>query len=128
MATGHKSAVNMMSVNLYEEDVSTLVEDAMMCGKAGGVITSVPVLHATPGAFVTHSNNRRNGGQLQASFADVNPTFASGACQSSYQPSDEMKAAMMKGGSLSSQWTFLYQGMEGSDADNFYDGKYNGNG
>ena len=37
MATGHKAAVNMMSQTLYEEDVSTLVEDAMYCGMAGGV-------------------------------------------------------------------------------------------
>lgn len=123
MATGHKSAVNMMSVNLYEEDVSTIVEDAMMCGKAGGVITSVPVLHATPGAFVSHSNNRRNGAQLQASFMDVNPTLTAGACAGSTQPSEEMKKAMMDGGSLSSQWTFLYQGKDGSTAENFYDGK-----
>ena len=70
-ATGHKAAVNMMSVNLYEEDMSTIVEDAMKCGKAAGVVSSVPVLHATPGSFVVHSNDRKNGPQMQRSFEDV---------------------------------------------------------
>ena len=71
LATGHKAAVNMMSVNLYEEDLSTIVEDAMKCGKAAGVISSVPVLHATPGSFVVHSNYRKNGEQMQKSFEKV---------------------------------------------------------
>ena len=96
----------MMGVNLYEEKVSTLVEDAMMCGKAGGVISSVPVLHATPGAFVTHSNYRKNTLQLQNGFKEVNPTFAAGGCISRYQPSDEHKQ-MMIDGALSNEWTFL---------------------
>merc|ERR1712179_689011 len=71
MATGHKSAVNMMSVDLYEEHVSTLVEDAMACGKAGGVVTSVPIFHATPGAFIIHTNYRVDGDELKRSFLDV---------------------------------------------------------
>ena len=71
LATGHKAAVNMMSVNLYEEDLSTIVEDAMKCGKAAGVVSSVPVLHATPGSFVVHSNYRKNGPQMQHSFEQV---------------------------------------------------------
>ena len=71
LATGHKAAVNMMSVNLYEEDMSTIVEDAMKCGKAAGVVSSVPVLHATPVSFVVHSNYRKNGPQMQRSFEDV---------------------------------------------------------
>jgi alkaline phosphatase len=121
MATGHKSAVGMLSVNLYEEDASTIVEDAMMCGKAGGVVTSVPVLHATPAAFVSHSNNRKNAAQLKASFKDVNPTLTMGACNGGTQPSEAHKESMLDGGALSSSWTFLYQGKGNATADNFYD-------
>jgi len=109
LATGHKAAVNMMSVNLYEEDVSTIVEDAMKCGKAAGVVSSVPVLHATPGAFVVHSNYRKNGAQMQRSFEKTNPTYAAGGCASRYQPSEEHKDKMREGGSLSSQWTLIEQ-------------------
>lgn len=107
MATGTKAAVNMMSVDLYEEKSSTLVEDAMMCGKAAGVISSVPILHATPGAFVVHSNYRKNGSQMQRSFASVNPTFAGGTCISRYQPSEEFKEAIMNG-NLKDMWTFIH--------------------
>lgn len=108
MATGHKAANNMVSVNLYEEDVSTLVEEAMMCGMAGGVVTSVPLLHATPAAFITHTNNRSNRDSLRRSFERVMPTFASGVCGGDYYPYPETLQSM-RDGALSSQWTFLEQ-------------------
>lgn len=108
MATGHKAAVNMMSQTLYEEDVSTLVEDAMMCGKAGGVVSSVPVFHATPGAFITHTNNRNDRDSLRRSFERVNPTFVSGVCGGDYYPFPETLESM-RTGARSSQWTLLEQ-------------------
>lgn len=121
LATGHKASVNMISVDLYEEDVSTILEDAMTCGKAGGVISSVPILHATPAAFVTHSNSRSNAFQLQESFKVVNPTYAAGTCATSTQPSEAHKKSMLPGGPLASSWTFLYQGKDNATAANFYD-------
>lgn len=119
LATGHKASVNMMSVNLYEEDVSTLVEDAMKCGKAAGVISSVPVLHATPGSFVVHSNNRNNGPQMQRSFEKVNPTYAGGTCTGRTAPSPDHLNKMRPGGSLSSQWTLIEQNPNVSAAVSF---------
>jgi alkaline phosphatase len=77
LATGHKAAVGMLSVDLYEESVSTLVEDAMFCKKAGGVVSSVPMFHATPAAFITHANSRGNVNTLRRNFLAVNPTLAS---------------------------------------------------
>ena len=108
LATGHKTATNMLSVNLYEEDVNTLVEEAMYCGKAGGVVSSVYMLDATSAAFITHTNNRNSVEQLQRSFKQVYPTFASGICVASREP-DSVTLESMKNGTLSSQWTFLYQ-------------------
>jgi len=119
-ATGHKAAVNMMSVTLYEEDVSTIVEDAMMCGKAAGVISSVPMLHATPGAFVVHSNYRKNGPQMQRSMKKINPTYIGGGCASRYQASEEHKDEMREGGVLADMWTLLEQSPS-VPAANFYD-------
>lgn len=107
MATGHKASVTMMSQNLYEEKVSTLVEDAMFCDKAGGVVTSVTMLHATPGSFVAHSNNRRDTTTLQKSFVDVNPTLASGVCNGNYWPKSSYES--MVSGPMSSEWTVLAQ-------------------
>ena len=77
LATGHKASVGMLSVDLYEESVSTLVEDAMFCSKAGGVVSSVPMFHATPGAFITHSNSRNAREIMRRNFLQVNPTLAS---------------------------------------------------
>jgi alkaline phosphatase len=101
MATGHKATVNMMSQNLYEEDVSTRVEDAMLCGKAGGVVSSVPMFHATPGAFVTHTNYMSDRDSLRRSFERVNPTMASRTCGGSYYPYPETRQSM-RNGTLSS--------------------------
>lgn len=119
MATGTKASVNMMSLDLYEEQVSTIIEDAMMCGKSGGVVSSVPVLHATPGAFITHSNNRNNGPQMQRNMRALNPTYVSGTCSGINAPSEAHKLEMING-SMSNQWTFLNQ-KKGVSAANFYD-------
>jgi alkaline phosphatase len=119
LATGHKAAVEMLSVDLFEEVVSTLVEDAMMCNKAGGVVTSVPMLHATPGAFITHVNFRGDREALQKSFNVVNPTMASGVCGGRYYP-DEYTLESMRSGALSRQWTLLTQNPNVTAAE-FYD-------
>ena len=95
-------------MDLYEEKVSTLVEDAMTCGKAGGVVTSVPVFHATPGSFIIHANARSDREQLRKSFLDVNPTYVNGVCGGRYYP-EESTLESMRSGSLSSQWTLLEQ-------------------
>jgi alkaline phosphatase len=120
LATGHKAAVNMISVDLYEEDVSTIVEDAMTCGKSGGVVSSVPILHATPAAFVSHSNNRNSGVQLSKSLESVNPNYVSGNCAGSLTPAMTHRTKMFNG-SLASEWTFLFQGRNNVSAANFYD-------
>ena len=108
MATGHKAASSMLSQNLYEQDVTTIVEDAMYCGKAAGVVTSVPILHGTPGAFIAHSNDRGNRDALRRSFQRVNPTLASGVCGNEYYPFPET-LQQMRNGTLSSTWTLLEQ-------------------
>lgn len=108
LATGHKGARGMMSLDLYEEKVSTLVEDAMMCGKAGGVVTSVPVFHATPGSFIIHTNSRSDRNALRKSFLETNPTYVNGVCGGRYYPEEETLESM-RTGALSSQWTLLEQ-------------------
>ncbi|CAB9531076.1 Alkaline phosphatase H [Seminavis robusta] len=128
LATGHKVANTMVSVDLYEEPISTIVEEAMKCGMAGGVVSSKPVLHATPAAFIAHSNNRQQRDQLRRSFREVNPSFASGVCAREYYPYPE-DLQSMRNGSLSRSWTLFeqkpsvlaenfYQGLENLDPDN----------
>ena len=96
----------MVSVNLYEEEVKTILEDAMECGMSGGVVTSVPILHATPAAFYAHSNDRSNHEKLRRSFRQVNPTLAMGTCSDKLHPS-ESDLESMRNGPLSSHWTLF---------------------
>jgi Alkaline phosphatase len=98
----------MQSVNLYEEDISTIVEDAMKCGKAAGVVSSKPILHATPGTFISHSNNRKNVDQMRRSFRQVSPTLAIGTCAGKMYPfPDDLES--MRNGKLSSSWALFEQ-------------------
>lgn len=73
----------------------------------------------TSGAFVTHTNYRKNKHHLQDGFKEVEPTWAMGTCQSRYQPSEDLKQSMIDG-SLSNKYTFLHQS-ENVMAENFYD-------
>ena len=66
------------------------------------------MFHATPGAFVIHSNNRSNRDQLRTSWKTVNPTMISGVCGGRYYPYPE-DLDSMRSGVLSSQWTLLEQ-------------------
>ncbi len=109
----------MMGVDLYENPVRNILEEALSCDKSGGIMTSVPILHATPGAFVTHTNYRKNKHHLQDGFRETQPTFAMGTCAGIYQPTEGLKQSMIDG-SLSSSHTFLYQ-KPAVLAENFYD-------
>lgn len=108
LATGVKSARGQLSQDLYENERQTIIEEAMKCGMAGGVVTSVPMFHATPGAFVIHSNSRSNRDQLRTSWKSVNPTMISGVCGGRYYPFEE-DLQSMRDGSLSSMWTLFEQ-------------------
>ncbi|NJR65083.1 MAG: alkaline phosphatase [Leptolyngbyaceae cyanobacterium CRU_2_3] len=58
--TGVKSFNNAMAVDVFEKaSVETILQTADKLGKSTGVVTSVPITHATPGAAVS-SVNRRN--------------------------------------------------------------------
>jgi len=88
LATGQKVANRMVSVNLYEEEAKSILEEAMTCGMAGGAVTSVPMLHATPAAFLSHSNDREKMEELRRGFWQVKPTLAIGTCSSEAGPSN----------------------------------------
>lgn len=56
--TGVKSYNNAMGVDVYEKRLKTILEIAKEQGKATGLVTSVPVSHATPGAAASYVNRR----------------------------------------------------------------------
>ncbi len=57
--TGEKTYNNAIAVDLYEQNLETILQTATKLGKSTGVVTSVPITHATPGAAQS-SVNRRN--------------------------------------------------------------------
>lgn len=56
--TGVKSYNNALGVDVYEQKLKTILEIAKEQGKATGLVTSVPVSHATPAAAASYVNRR----------------------------------------------------------------------
>ncbi len=57
--TGVKSYNNAIAVDIYEQPLETILATANLNGKSTGLVTSVPIDHATPGAAAA-TVNRRN--------------------------------------------------------------------
>jgi alkaline phosphatase len=60
IATGVKTYNAAIGVDLYQQPVKNVVEAAEELGKSTGVITSVPISHATPAGFVAHNVSRND--------------------------------------------------------------------
>ncbi|MBR8826598.1 MAG: alkaline phosphatase [Gomphosphaeria aponina SAG 52.96 = DSM 107014] len=56
--TAVKSYNAAIGVDIYEEDIENLGQKARDNGKSFGVVTSVPVTHATPAAAIAHVSHR----------------------------------------------------------------------
>jgi alkaline phosphatase len=56
--TGVKTYNNAMGVDIYERRQTTILEQAALKGKSTGLVTSVPISHATPGAAAAFVNRR----------------------------------------------------------------------
>lgn len=66
--TGIKSYNNAMGVDIFEERKTTILERAALLGKSTGLVTSVPITHATPGAAASFVNRRS---KYDADFPDL---------------------------------------------------------
>ncbi len=64
--TGVKSYNNAIGVDIYERPLTTILKTAASLGKSTGLVTSVPIDHATPGAASANVNRRNK--------YDINPT------------------------------------------------------
>ncbi|WP_181357420.1 alkaline phosphatase [Stenomitos frigidus] len=56
--TGVKSYNNAVAVDIFEKPLETILQTANKLGKSTGVVTSVPITHATPGAAISSVNRR----------------------------------------------------------------------
>jgi len=64
MSTGVKTYSGAIGVDLEGFPLPHALEFAEALGKATGVVTSVPLSHATPAAFVAHNESRENYAQI----------------------------------------------------------------
>lgn len=60
MACGIKTNNGAIGVNASGESIQTILEYAALTGRATGLVTSVPINHATPAAFGAHELSRNS--------------------------------------------------------------------
>jgi alkaline phosphatase len=58
LATGHKTANGMIAMASTGEILETVLERAESRGMLTGIVTTVPISHATPAAFAAHADSR----------------------------------------------------------------------
>ncbi|MDX2231971.1 MAG: alkaline phosphatase [Leptolyngbyaceae cyanobacterium bins.349] len=66
--TGVKSYNNAIGVDIYEQPLETILATAALTGRSTGLVTSVPIDHATPGAAAATVNRR---GKYDSEFPDL---------------------------------------------------------
>ena len=60
LATGKKTYNGAIGIGVKMDTLTNLVELAKSIGKSAGLVTTVPISHATPAGFVAHNCNRSN--------------------------------------------------------------------
>lgn len=123
LATGIKTRNGAIGVGPEGERLETILERAEALGKATGVVTSVPVSHATPAGFVAHIGSRGEYAEiarqmLLSSAADVIMGAGHPLYDNSGQPrtpSDMARACQYVGGE--EVWRAILEGKAGGDAD-----------
>lgn len=120
MSTGEKTYNAAIGLDLYGQPVKHVLEAAEEKGKSTGVVSSVPISHATPAGFVAHNLHRNNYAAIAnemifTSTVDV----IMGAGHPWYNNDGIQQASPISfsyvGGS--STWDALVAGTAGNDAD-----------
>ncbi len=60
LSTGVKTYYNTIGIGIYGDTLLHISQAAKALGKSIGVVSSVPLTHATPASFVVHNRDRRN--------------------------------------------------------------------
>jgi alkaline phosphatase len=85
LATGIKTSNGSIGVDIQGNKLENIIERCEKLGMSTGVVTTVPISHATPAGFVAHQNSRRdykeiademiNQSGLEVLFGCGNPLF-----------------------------------------------------
>jgi alkaline phosphatase len=64
LSTGEKTLSAHLGISFYGDTLMHISQAAKALGKSIGVVSSVPLSHATPAGFVAHNSSRHNYGEI----------------------------------------------------------------
>lgn len=86
LATGVKSYNGAISVDTQKQPLPTIFEKAKALGLSTGVAVTSQINHATPAAFLTHNESRKNYEALALSYLETNADVFLGGGQKYFSP------------------------------------------
>ncbi|MFT5235880.1 MAG: alkaline phosphatase [Shewanella sp.] len=86
LATGVKSYNGAISVDTSKRPLTTIMEKAKQLGLSTGVAVTSQINHATPAAFLTHNESRRNYDEIAKSLLDTDTDVMLGGGQRYFPP------------------------------------------
>ncbi len=86
LATGVKSYNGAISVDTQKQPLPTILEKAKTLGLSTGVAVTSQINHATPAAFLSHNESRKNYDALALSYLDTNADVFLGGGQKYFPP------------------------------------------
>ena len=123
MATGVKTYNGAIGVGLDKQPLENLCQAAKRLGKRAGVITSVPLSHATPAGFLAHNSGRGSYAEIATEMVTVSAAdVVMGAGHPDFDDNGQKRAKpdyQYVGGEKT--WAQAKAGEAGADADG--DGK-----
>lgn len=81
LATGEKSYNGAISVDINKRPIKTIMEIAKVKGMATGVAVTSQVNHATPAAFLSHNESRRNYKEIAKAYLNTDADVILGGGQ-----------------------------------------------
>ncbi|MCK5342725.1 MAG: alkaline phosphatase, partial [Candidatus Heimdallarchaeota archaeon] len=85
IATGQKTGNSRISTTLNDENLTTILEIAEENGYNTGIVATCKIVHATPAAFMAHTNHRNNYLEIAADISKQNvETLLGGGHSSTY--------------------------------------------
>ncbi|MCG9695615.1 alkaline phosphatase [Shewanella sp. Isolate11] len=96
LATGIKSYNGAISVDVNKHPIATIMELAKKRGLSTGVAVTSQINHATPAAFLSHNESRRNYDELAQSYLNTDADVLLGGGQK-YFPAPLIKQFEAKG-------------------------------
>jgi alkaline phosphatase len=119
MSTGIKTNAGAIGVDINDGGLEHIIERCEKLDMSTGIVTTVPVSHATPAGFVAHQQSRKgyqqiademiNQSALEVIFGCGNPFFDDNG--------EKVKSANFKYIGSEEVWNSLIEGSAGSDAD-----------